>query len=286
MTLNFKYNIGDKVFLTKIPDYRYWSRSPFRNEDLNSSLPKEYEVNGYGFEDTGDGPKPYYRLHAYCDSVLTYHNQVTENCLEPAGECHPLTIESDVLSKEGRVIKIGDQIFEGMYRKNYGEETYRPNVGYTFAGHGTVIMISYFMEKNRNRPNIEVTYRRDFLCTYAGGKECLDARKYGYECRAYPDHVSYGVDENYPEEFAMEASKKENEAYLQYDAYDIEQWLTYLGIYDETMAKVKEWQEKRKNERKRKKKEKKSEEELQDKKLAEFLDTLTEEEKKKLKEML
>ena len=291
MTLNYKYSIGDKVLLTSMPMYRYWATSPFLEREPESALPKEYEINGYGYEVTADGIRQFYRLHAYCDKLITYHNQVSEDILAPYGECHPFSIESDVLSKEGRAIKIGDEVFESVYRRYYGSDTYFPNVSFTFAGHGTVESISYFVEKSYDNklPNIKVEYRRDFLCTCKNSKgqvvDCQDARKYWYKCHAYPEQICYGVDTTYPEEFAKEITKKENECYLEYNAYDIEQWLTYLGVYDETMAKIAEWKEQRDKAR-AKNKRKKPEKETKDKKLTDFLASLTEEQKKKLKEML
>ena len=289
MTLRYKYNIGDKVRLMSLPDLRYWSSSPSACSDEKSSLlPKEYEINGYGYTVTEDGIQQYYRLHAYCDAVLDYHNRVREDILEPVGESHPFVLESDIKSIEGRVIKIGDEIFDNIYRNPCGSNDYIPNVSFSFAGHGTVETIRYFQEINHTNPSIEVVYRRDFLCTYKGSKGevvCQDARKYGYLNHAYPGEICYDIDTTYPEEFAKEVTKKENECYLEYNTYDIEQWLTYLGVYDETMAKIAEWKEQRDKAR-AKNKRKKPEKETKDKKLTDFLASLTEEQKKKLKEML
>ena len=81
-----------------------------------------------------------------------------------------------------------------------------------------------------------------------------------------------------------EISKKTNRWYLEHDKYDIEQWLKFLGVYEETMAAIDKWIKKRDGESKsssKKKKVKKDEDKLRD-----FLSTLTEEQKKKLKEML
>jgi hypothetical protein len=115
----------------------------------------------------------------------------------------------------------------------------------------------------------------------------MDSRKHGYECTGYAHQIDYGVHPGYIEEYAKEISKKSNRYYLEHDKYDIEQWLKFLGIYNETMEAVDRWikirdsKAPKKKGSTKKKKVKKDEDKLQD-----FLSTLTEEQKKKLKEML
>ena len=146
----------------------------------------------------------------------------------------------------------------------------------------------YFNEKNL-KPRIEVTYERDFLCTYcADGKviEALDARRYGDKHTELVSQIDYGVRPGYVEAFAEEISKKSNRYYLKLHKYEIEEWLKFLGVYDETMTaigkriKLRDGKSNKKPQAK-KKQSKKDEDKLQD-----FLSSLTEEQKKKLKEML
>ena len=65
---------------------------------------------------------------------------------------------------------------------------------------------------------------------------------------------------------------------------DTEQWLKFLGVYEETMAAIDKWIKKRDGGSKSSTKKKKPKKD--DGKLKNILSTLTEEEKKKLKEML
>ena len=290
MTLHYKYSIGDKVFLTKLPSYENMQYGTCRYlGDKESLLPKEYVVNGYGFDETDDGIKIYYRLDAYCDEIIQYHNRITDEYLEPSGECHPFELESDVMSADGHIIKLGDSIFYSLYDRYNGNDGTIPNIRFSFTGHGNVGSTHYFEEKN-HKPMIEVTCERDFLCTYCVSgevKEALDSRRYGDKHTAYVSQIDYGIRPGYAEEFAKEVSKKSNRSCLEYDKYSIEQWLKFLGVYDETMEAIDRWikirdgKSSNKKPQTKKKKAKKDEDKLQ-----EFLSSLTEEQKKKLKEML
>ena len=287
MTLHYKYNIGDKVFLTKLPSYENRQYGSFRySDDKESLLPKEYVVSGYGFDETADGIKQYYRLDAYCDEIIQYHNKITDDYLEPSGECHPFELESNVMSADGHIIKLGDSVFYSLYNRYNGNDGTIPNISFSFTGHGNVVSTHYFEEKNY-KPRIQVTYERDFLCTYCIDgkvKEALDARRYGDKHTEYVSQIDYGIRPGYAEEFAKEISKKTNRWYLEHNKYDTEQWLKFLGVYDETMTAIDKWIKNRDGGSKpsvKKKKTKKDDDKLQD-----FLSSLTEEQKKKLKEML
>lgn len=287
MTLHYKYNIGDKVFLTKLPSYENRQYGTFSySGDKESLLPKEYIVSGYGFDETYDGIKQYYRLDAYCDEIIQYHNKITDDYLESSCECHPFDIESDMMSADGHIIKLGDSVFHHLYNRYNGEDGTVPNISFSFTGHGNVVSTHYFEEKN-HKPRIEVTYERDFLCTYCIDgkvKEALDSRKYGDKHTEHVSQIDYGVHPGYAEAFAKEISKKSNRWHLEYKKYDVEQWLKFLGVYEETMAAIDEWIKKRDEGSKssaKKKNAKKDEDKLKN-----ILSILTEEEKKKLKEML
>jgi hypothetical protein len=249
-------------------------------------LPKEYLVSGYGFDETEDGIKQYYRLDAYCDEIIQYHNKITDDYLEPSGECHPFDIESDVMSGDGHIVKIGDAVFYSLYNRYNGKDGTVPNISFSFTSHGNVVSTHYFEEKN-HKPMIEVTYERDFLCTYCVNgnvKEALDGRRYGDKHTDFASMIDYGIRPGYAEAFAEEISKKSNRWYLECNKYDTEQWLKFLGVYEETMAAIDKWIKKRDGGSKssaKKKKPKKDEGKLKN-----ILSTLTEEEKKKLKEML
>ena len=282
MTLKFKYSIGDKVLLVKLPSYENRQYGTFRYSNKKEiQLPKEYVVSGYGFDETYDGIKQYYRLDAYCDEIIQYYNKITDDYLEPSGECHPFELETDVMSADGHIIKLGDSVFYSLYDRYNGKDGTVPNVSFSFTGHGKVVSTHYFKEKNL-KPRIEVTYERDFLCTYCIDgkvKEALDARRYGDKHTEYVSQIDYGVHPGYVEAFAEEISKKPNRCYLKYNKYEVEEWLKFLGVYDEAMTAIDKWIKIRDG--KSNKKPKKDEGKLQD-----ILSSLTEEQKKKLKEML
>lgn len=285
MTLKFKYSIGDRVRLVKLPSFDNRQYGSFSySGDLESLLPKEYVVSGYGFDETGDGIKIYYRLYAYCDEIIIYPNKITDEYLEPSGECHPFELESDVISADGHVIKIGDAVFYALYDRYNGHDGTTPNTSFTFTGHGNVVSTHYFEGKN-NKPRVDVTFERDFLCTYCvDGKviEAYDARRYGNKITEPASMIDCGIRPGYAEAFAEEVSKKSNRSALTYHRYDIEQWLKFLGVYDETMEAIDRWIEKRGNEKptRSRKKPKKDDKELQ-----EFVSSLTEEQREKLKKL-
>ena len=290
MTLKYKYSIGDKAKLVKMPSYDNWQHRAFSCDNKEEKLPKEYVINGYGFDETEEGIKQYYRLDAYCDELIQYHNRIPDECLEPSGESHPFELESDVMSADGHIIKLGDSVFYSLYDRYNGQDGSVPNINFCFTGHGNVISTHYFAEI-KDKPLVEVTYERDFLCSYCiDGKvrEALDARKHGNRQTEFVSQIDYGVHPGYAEEYAKEISKKANRSCLEYDKYDIEQWLKFLGVYDETMEAIDRWIKNRDGETAKKKKstpKKKKTDKVEDK-LQDFLSTLTEEQKKKLKEML
>ena len=284
MKLKFKYSIGDKVLLTK--DVEYVQRAYFSyNYDKNGPVfPLKYEIIAYGFKESDKGIEQYYQLYSKEDKYLQYHNQIPENLLEPDGENHPVEVETEMISNDGKPINLGDTIYDNLYWNGKP----RPNITFAFTGHGRVVSKAYRMEKGLSGPSRKVYYERDFLCTYPDGKERRDGAQYGTVSDAYLAEVSFGVDDEYVENFAKEISKKSNRCYMdgKYDGYAIEQWLKHLGIYEKTMERIKYWQEKRDNENSKPKVKSSKKDKKGNDKLADLLATLTEEEKEKLKAML
>jgi hypothetical protein len=151
-----------------------------------------------------------------------------------------------------------------------------------------VVSTHYFEEKN-HKPMIEVTYERDFLCTYCVNgnvREALDSRRYGDKHTEHVSMIDYGIRPGYAEAFAEEVSKESNRWYLEHNKYDTEQWLKFLGVYEETMAAIDKWIKKRDGESNKRTQAKKKKLKKDEDKLKNILSTLTEEQKKKLKEML
>ena len=86
MQIEFKYNIGDSVVLTKgVP---YTERTYFKktkSEDVIND--RVYEVNGFGWIDSGNGPEKFYRLNANADDYLIFDNKLSEDYLRARTEC-------------------------------------------------------------------------------------------------------------------------------------------------------------------------------------------------------
>ena len=68
--------------------------------------------------------------------------------------------------------------------------------------------------------------------------------------------------------------------------YEIEEWLKFLGVYDETMTAIGKRIKLRDGKSNKKPQAKKKQSKTDEDKLQDFLSNLTEEQKKKLKEML
>lgn len=112
--ITFRYSIGDMVTLIKEPDYRNAVRYPFRKD----FKPKQYKIDGYKFAIHEDGTQEVsYRLYAYCDEYLDYHNWITEDYIEGEGTAHTEDIEFK--SIDGEELKIGDMVYTGIY---YGRD--------------------------------------------------------------------------------------------------------------------------------------------------------------------
>ena len=126
--ITFKYSIGDMVTLIMEPDYRNAVRYPFR---FSNFKPKQYKIDGYKFAIHEDGTQEVsYRLYAYCDEYLDYHNWLVEDYLE--GEGTPHTEDIVFKSIDGEELKIDDVVYTGIY---YGRNSddYYISPDFTFA---------------------------------------------------------------------------------------------------------------------------------------------------------
>ena len=112
--ITFKYNIGDMVTLIKLPKYPNCSSRYYEKE----FSPKQYKIDGYKYAIRKDGKDEIlYRLDAYCDDYLNYHNWITEDYIEGEGTTHTEDIEFK--SIDGEELKIGDMVYTGIY---YGRD--------------------------------------------------------------------------------------------------------------------------------------------------------------------
>ena len=125
--ITFKYEIGDMVTLIKLPHYPNCSSLYYKKE----FSPKQYKIDGYKYAIREDGKDEIlYRLYAYCDDYLDYHNWITEDYLE--GEGTPHTEDIEFKSIDGEELKIGDQVYTSIYYGRDRDDCYiSPN--FTFA---------------------------------------------------------------------------------------------------------------------------------------------------------
>lgn len=280
MVVHFDYNIGDKVRLIKEVDVQnihfYEDRVKFE-----SCKDRIYEITMYGI-DLKDGKEPfiYYRLYdseRLSKGYLCYHNRLTSEYLEPVGEVHPFDEDVRFMSRDKKEINLNDYVYGHLYNSMRNDDV---NIRFTFTGYGIVRKLSYYLEKDRTKPCFEVTYKREFLCVNNKGVAYGDARRYGAESYDYAGNISFGADEKYIKNFAEQYVKCKK--YLtDYDEYDIKEYLTHLGVYDQVFELIKVIGKEEKKEKKAPKKSTHG-----SKKLKKLLSGLNEEELKELKKLL
>ena len=280
MIIHFDYNIGDTVKLTKDVDWnkKWWNAQKF--EEIKDTV---YEITKYIVVFESDKFTVYYRLSSPRSiNYLVLHNRLTSEYLEPVGDSHSFDEDVKFISKDGKEIHIGDNIYDHLYSMS------KANIHFVFTGYGQVYCMEFSYEKFCTKPRYEVHFKRSFLCTDPNGRPYGDARRFGNISYAFASEINFGVDDKYIEEFAREYIK--GKKYLsEYNNYEIKEWLNHLGVYDKVMDLVdkigspsKEFKRKSTSKKKSsiKSKSKKNE------KLEKFLSDLSEEELKELKKLL
>lgn len=117
--ITFKYNIGDMVTLIKLPKYPNCSSRYYEKE----FSPKQYKIDGYKYAIRKNGKDEIlYRLYAYSDDYLDYHNWITEDYIEGEGTTHTENIEFK--SVDGEELKIGDTVYTGIYYGSNRDDCY------------------------------------------------------------------------------------------------------------------------------------------------------------------
>lgn len=296
--LHYKFGIGDKVRLVKRPSsshslYNYWS---------HDDLPTEtYKINGWGWTESEEGVfKQYYRLDAYCNKYLNYHNTIYEDEIEAVGETHPFDDEDLIFkSVNGDEVKIGMSGYDGIY---YGGKKYSyisPDM--KFTQYGTVVKIRKFVENNSTELNpnncsteMRLTIRRNLNKTYDKEQDCWTFTQNNHQSefdRVFPYLFLTKIDEKFINDYVDEVFKRRDSGILlngKHPDYNIvKQWLNHMGVYDEILELAKKRksgsvkkssvENKKKNVGKSKKK---------TNKLEELLAGLSESEREKLKKML
>lgn len=292
--IHYNYNIGDKVRLTKRPS-DFSSIYPLCRYD-NAFSKETFKINGWGWTQKEPNVfEKYYRIEPIStdNRFLCYHNRILEEELEPVGEVHPFDDDELVYkSVNDDEIKLG---MTGYYSIYYGgEHDYYINPDFTFTEYGEITEIWKFFESRYAEKRVK-------LCV-------LTDKKFNKETNRYelcsPDQSKTSVEFPYllltnpktgfAEEFIDKIFSDRNSKILvdenHHDYYIVHAWLEHMGILDEVM----ELYNKKKNgcsKTKAKKKEtvssktKKTSNRKEDK-LSKLLEGLSEEEKKKLREML
>ena len=271
MIIHFDYNIGDTVKLTKDVGYenRWWNAQKF--EEIKDTV---YKITKYEVAFESDKITVYYRLsNPRSINYLKFHNHLTSEYLEPVGDSHSFDEDIKFISKDGKEIHIGDNIYDHLYSMS------KANINFTFTGYGQVYCMEYSYEEFHNKPGYRVYFKRSFLCTDPNGNPYGDARRFGNDSEAYASEIYFGADDKYIEDFARQYIK--GKKYLSdYNNYEIKEWLNHLGVYDKVMELVDKLSKKDKPKGTTKTKKK------DDDKLKKLLSGLSEEELKKLKAML
>ena len=145
ISLYYKFGIGDEVRLVKRPSnstslYNFW-----RHDDLPTET---YKINGWGWTESEEGVfKKYYRLYAYCNKYLNYHNIIFEDEIEAVGETHPFDdVDLVFKSVNNDDVKIGMTGYSAIYYGGKDRSYISPLM--TFTKYGTIVKISKFVEDN------------------------------------------------------------------------------------------------------------------------------------------
>ena len=239
MQIEFKYNIGDSVVLTKgVP---YTERTYFKktkSEDVINS--RVYEVNGFGWIDSGNGSEKFYRLNANADDYLAFDNKLSEDYLRAHGENNPHTIETVMCDCDGNEIHIGERVFSDILFNGV------PVTDFTFSEYGTVVKMSHsvYVRNGDYLPTEEdrVITKREFLCKDENGKDYLDGRREGSVTDYSPLYINTSVPESYAKKYAIESLKRKH---LDITKHPIKNWLDFMGVYDEVVKYREEYSKKK-----------------------------------------
>lgn len=228
--VHFNYNIGDKIKLSKPVGWA--NQTSLSNKGFNPE--KVYEIDAYGWKDTGNGYVPFYRVHAYCDEYLPYHNKLSEQEFIPFSETHSFDLDTDFYSTDGSLINIGDNVYYKLYWNDS-----EANCRFTFTGYGPVVELSFFHEKDKPYNEKRVTYRREFLCKKENGQDWLDDRRHGDKHTEFSSQITKVVPDEYAEIY-VETLFKHRESYLLGNQkncwyFEIKSWLEHIGIFDKVI---------------------------------------------------
>ena len=296
-SLHYKFGIGDEVRLVKRPSnstslYNFWS---------HDDLPTEtYKINGWGWTESEEGVfKQYYRLHAYCNKYLKYHNIIFEDEIEAVGETHSFDdVDLVFKSVNNDDIKIGMTGYSAIYYGGKDRSYISPAM--TFTKYGTIVKIRKFVEDNStqlNRNNcchaeLNLTISVDLDKTYDNDNKCwtLTQRHSSERDGVFPYLFLTKVDEKFINDYVDAVFKNRDSGILfneKHDGYNtVRQWLSHMGVYDKVLKLAKKRKSGIKKETLSSESKKTKSKKQANNNLEELLAKLSESEKERLKEML
>ena len=283
-SLHYKLGLGDEVKLTCRPK----DNSSINHYSLfDNNLPQEsYKINGWGWVEEEPGVfKQYYRLHAYCNKYLNYHNRVTEDEIMAISETHPFDdTELVYKSVNGDDVKIGTT---GYYCIYYGgENDYYISPNFTFTSWGTVHKIAKFVDDRGH----DICVKKDVILYEEVESKYNTANVY-YEALQSDGRLREHfaclllttVDKKFVKEYVAALGKYRMKSALveerHHDYHLIKSWLEMMGVYDDVIKLAKRGETTTKRTSTKNKKTKKE-------KLEDILKDLSPAERKKLTEML
>ena len=287
MVLNFKYNIGDEVRLIREPSDKS-SLYMFMFNSSEKAPDTTFKINGWGWTEKEPGIfEQYYRLKDDT-RYLKYHNKILEDELEPVGEVHPFDDDELVYkSVNGDEIAIGTKAYSSVYFG--GEDSTYIDTDFTFTSYGSVKSIEKFCEGRTyldRRVNLSIETDKEYNKEnqYWELYSCDKLRK----SSEFPYLLLTNPKSGFAEEYITKLFSKKNSKVLidesHHDYHLVHEWLEHMGILDEVMELYnnrKSGKEVRKPKPKTKKKSTKK-----DDKLLKLLEGLSEEDKKKLRDLL
>ena len=272
--------------------YNFWT---------HDDLPTEtYKINGWGWTESEDGVfKQYYRLYAYCNKYLNYHNIILEDEIEAVGETHPFDdVDLVFKSVNNDDIKIDITGYSAIYYGGKDRSYISPSM--TFTKYGTIVKISKFVEDNSiqlNRNNcchaeLNLTISVDLDKTYDNDNKCwtLTQRHSSERDGVFPYLFLTKVDEKFINDYVDAVFKNRDSGILfneKHDGYNIvKSWLTHMDVYDEVLELAKKRKSGIKKETLSSESKKTKSKKQANNNLEKLLAKLSESEKERLKEML
>lgn len=257
---------------------------------------KTYKINGWGWTSEEPGVyKQYYRLDAYCDDFLDYHNRILEDEIEPVGETHPFDDnELTYKSASGDVIEIGTTGYNSVLFGNYDDPYMDHRL--TFTKFGKVTAIHKFCEDdypNHPRKTISFQCLKDKHYDSHGDNHYHLCDGDGRITEELAPYLLTTPDERFAEKFVKRLGQMRDRKILSdennHDYWLVKEWLQHMRIYDKVMEIFNSGSTSKKKTSTGKKSstvKKTPKKKVASEKLSDFLAGLSEEEREKLKSML